>query len=124
MSKAKVRGPGDSVGDWDTKIIATAISKYVIKVGRFTVHPALVLDNAGMLPERPGGWMSGRYQVGDESVDVSDVDLSSEDAWDWRRVEAQRRKGMKLADKLHALEDLQTLFDGGRQGALTRVWPS
>lgn len=121
--KVRVRGSKDASGGWEKKIIATAISKYVFKVGRFTVNPALMLEDADMLPERPGGWMSGENQVGDESVDVSDVDLSVEGEWDWRRVEAQRQKGMELASKFSCLEEAQDLFDGGDNGALANVWP-
>ncbi|KAL6857652.1 hypothetical protein ACO1O0_005093 [Amphichorda felina] len=123
FSGAKVRGANDASGDWERKILATAISKYVFKVGRLTVHPALIIDGAGMLPERPGGWMSGENQVGDESADVSDVDLSVDGEWDWRRVEAERRKGMELGAKFHALDEAHSLFDGGQQGALRRAWP-
>lgn len=119
----RVRSGQDASGGWERKIIATAISKYVFKVGRFTVHPALMLGDAGMLPERPGGWMSGENQVGEESADVGDVNLAVEGEWDWRRTEAQRRKGMELADKFQGLEDAHDLFDGGNQGALRRTWP-
>ncbi|KAI5467189.1 hypothetical protein BGZ63DRAFT_418910 [Mariannaea sp. PMI_226] len=119
--KMRKRGPQDPAGGWEKKIYATAISKYVFKIGRFTVHPAHVLGGAsGLLPERPGGWMSGEAQLGDLSVDLSDVDLSVEGEWDWRRVEAQRRKGMELASKFHSLEELHDVFDGGNHGAIAR----
>lgn len=67
--------------------------------------------------------MSGEEQVGDMSVDVSDVDLSLEGEWDWRRVEAQRRKGMELASNFHELEKLHDVFDGGNNGALGKFGP-
>lgn len=123
FGKAKVRGAADAAGGWERKIIATAISKYVFKVGRFTVHPALMMGDAQMLPERPGGWMSGENQIGDEAADVSDVDLAVDGEWDWRRVEAQRRQGMELAANFAALEASHDLFDGGYQGALAHVSP-
>ena len=119
----KTRGSGDAAGGWDKKIYASAVSKYVFKLGRLTVHPAVVMGDAGLLPERPGGWMSGEAQVGDESVDLSDVDLSVEGPWDWRRVEAQRRQGMEMATHLHSLDEVQGLFDGGSKGALARFGP-
>lgn len=123
-AKIRKRGPNDAAGGWEKKIYATAISKYVFKLGRFTVHPAYVLGGeSGLLPERPGGWMSGEEQVGDMSVDVSDVDLSVEGEWDWRRVEAQRRKGMELASNFHELEKLHDVFDGGNNGALGKFGP-
>ncbi|KAG9249918.1 capsule polysaccharide biosynthesis protein [Emericellopsis atlantica] len=120
----KVRGGQDATGGWERKIIATAISKYVFKVGRLTVNPALMLSDGGMLPERPGGWMSGEAQVGDESVDLSDVDLDKDGEWDWRRVEAERRRGMELGSKFHELDKAHDLFDGGSQGALRTAWPN
>lgn len=120
LQKAKTRGEHDAVDGWEKKIYATAISKYVFKVGRFTVNPAIILEGSGLLPDRPDGWMSGENQVGDESADVSDVDLSTEGDWDWRRVEAQRRKGMELAGQFHELDALHDVFDGGNNGALGR----
>ncbi|KAF4124295.1 Thioesterase superfamily member 6 [Geosmithia morbida] len=122
----KTRGSEDGKPWEEKKLIATAISKYVFKVGRFTVNPALVLDDAEMLPERPGGWTSGDNQVGDESADVSDVDLELHDdvVWDWRRVEAQRRRGMEIASRFHSLEEAHSLFDAGDNGALIRAWPN
>ncbi|KAH7148499.1 hypothetical protein EDB81DRAFT_792406 [Dactylonectria macrodidyma] len=118
-AKMRVRGSGDAAGGWEKKIYATAISKYVFKLGRFTVHPAYILGGeSGLLPERPGGWMSGEEQLGDLSEDLSDVNLSVDGEWDWRRVEAQRRKGMELAANFHELEKLHSVFDGGNHGAL------
>ncbi|KXJ87769.1 capsule polysaccharide biosynthesis protein [Microdochium bolleyi] len=43
---------------WEKKVHATAISKYVFKIGRLTVHPAVLIGASGLLPERPGGWVS------------------------------------------------------------------
>ena len=123
FARSKTRGSGDAAGGWEKKIYASAISKYVFKVGRFTVHPAIVLGASGLLPERPGGWTSGDNQLGDESVDVSDVDLSVEGEWDWRRIEAQRRKGMNLATHFQELDGLINEFDGGRHGALGKFAP-
>lgn len=37
-------------------IFASAISKYVMKMGRLTIHPEAVLDLSGLLPPKPGGW--------------------------------------------------------------------
>lgn len=121
--KVQTRSAQDAAGGWERKIIATAISKYVFKVGRLTVHPALILEHSNMLPERPGGWQGGENGLGDESVDVSDIDLRFEGEWDWRRTEAHRRQGMDLAAHFNALEGGHNLFDGGNTGALCRAWP-
>ncbi|KAL2678523.1 hypothetical protein Neosp_009270 [[Neocosmospora] mangrovei] len=119
LRRFKARADSDVASGWERKIQATAISKYVFKIGRLTVHPARILDNSGLLPERPGGWIEGSdEQLGDMSVDLSDIDLAIEKEWDWRRVEAQRRKGMTIAARFHALDEAKNLFDGGENGAL------
>ncbi|POR37231.1 Uncharacterized protein TPAR_02564 [Tolypocladium paradoxum] len=123
FGRVKKRGPGDAMGGWEKKIHATAVSKYVFKLGRFTVNPATVLSESGLLPERPGGWTSGEGQVGDETADISDVDLAKDGEWDWQRVEAQRRRGMELASQFQGLDDSHALFDGGSNGALGKFGP-
>ncbi|RSL42260.1 hypothetical protein CEP54_015542 [Fusarium duplospermum] len=119
---SEVRTGADPADSWAKKVQATAISKYVFKLGRLTVHPGRILDNAGLLPERPGGWIEGsEEQLGDMSIDLSDIDLTVDREWDWRRVEAQRRKGMTIAAHFHALDQAKGLFDGGENGVLART---
>jgi hypothetical protein len=104
--------------DFSKHVIATAVSKYVFKLGRFTVHPALMIDASGLLPERPGGieaWMSGELGTG-SMEDLGDLD--EEGPWDWRRVEAERRRGLQYAEHLAALDGANSLFDGGEDGAI------
>lgn len=121
--RVRTRDHKDATSGWEKKIHATAMSKYVFKVGRLTVHPATVLSDSGLLPQRPGGWVSGPNQVGDETVDVSDINLAADGEWDWRRIEAQRREGMKLAAQFNALDGLHDSFDGGNYGAIARFGP-
>lgn len=109
--------------DFQKYVIATAVSKYVFKVGRFTVNPTILMEHSGLLPERPGGWRSGADEVGDLTQDVGDIDLSADAEWDWKRVEGQRREGMKFAEKFAALDGINGLFDGGEDGALGRFYP-
>ncbi|KAK7744559.1 hypothetical protein SLS53_003444 [Cytospora paraplurivora] len=109
--------------DFQKYVIATAVSKYVFKVGRFTVNPSILMEQSGLLPERPGGWRSGPNEVGDEAQDVGDADLGAEGDWDWARMEWQRREGMKFAEKFAALDGINGLFDGGEDGALGRFYP-
>lgn len=123
FGRVRTRSGKDASGGWESKMHATAVSKYVFKLGRLTVHPAIVLQNSGLLPERPGGWTGGENQVGDEAVDLGDVDLSADGPWDWKRVEAQRRKGMQFAEHFQALDETSGLFDGGTHGALAKVGP-
>lgn len=114
------RKPTDKVltsDDWEKKVYASAVSKYVFKLGRLTVHPAVLLDASGLLPERPGGWMTGEDGVGggNEVIELS------EDEWTWTRVESMRRKGMAFAAPFLALDGLQQTFDGGNDGAIASV---
>ncbi|KAM0425554.1 hypothetical protein ACHAPT_009085 [Fusarium lateritium] len=121
----KVRANSDLAGGWERKVQATAIRKYVFKLGRFTVHPARILDNSGVLPDRPRGWVEdGDEQLSDMSVDLSDTDFTADEEWDWRRVEAQRRRGMTIAARFHALDEAKNLFDGEKNGALAYAGPN
>ncbi|KAL2021833.1 hypothetical protein VTK56DRAFT_6607 [Thermocarpiscus australiensis] len=109
-------GSGAPVEDWTTYVVATAVSKYVFKLGRFTVHPALVIEASGLLPERPGlGWTGGETGTGTPE-DLGELDEEGE--WDWKRVEFERRKGMEYAEHFAALDGANSLFDGGEDGAI------
>ena len=114
----KADGSGELV-DFSKYVIATAMSKYVFKLGRFTVHPALVVEAAGLLPERPGeGWIGGESGTGTPE-DLGDLDEEVDgEAWDWRRVEAERRRGLAYAEHFAALDGTNSLFDGGEDGAI------
>ncbi|KAK0755045.1 hypothetical protein B0T18DRAFT_315201 [Schizothecium vesticola] len=99
-------------------VCATAVSKYVFKLGRFTVHPAIVFEAAGVLPERPGeGWRGGEDETGG-GEELGEVD--EREQWDWKRVERERRRGLVLAKHFHALDQTNSLFDGGEDGAMGR----
>lgn len=119
----KTRGTKDQPADWEKKVLATSCSKYVFKLGRFTVHPAIMLEASGLLPERPGGWTGGETQMGDDSADLSNVDLSQDGEWDWRRIEASRRKGYEFASQLDGLDEVKHMFDGGEHGAIASWGP-
>ncbi|CAK7206982.1 hypothetical protein SEUCBS139899_009789 [Sporothrix eucalyptigena] len=103
-------------------VIATAISKYVFKLGRFTTHPTYLMGSSGLLPERPGeGWRGGGPEAVGDMADLQDdepvVDGES-DEWTWKNVERERRRGMALASQFAALDDAGELFNGGKNGAL------
>ncbi|KAH8671607.1 capsule polysaccharide biosynthesis protein [Xylariales sp. PMI_506] len=113
--------------DWEKKIFATAISKYVFKMGRLTIHPAVVIEASGLLPERPGGWVvdteSGSVTPAEPVLGNTDAEAKIEEAktgWDWRSTEAERLKGMEFAAHFAALDGLVGQFDGGEHGALGR----
>ncbi|EFY84714.1 hypothetical protein J3459_005953 [Metarhizium acridum] len=123
FGRVRTRTGADASAGWEASIHASAVSKYVFKLGRFTVHPAIVLQESGLLPDRPGGWMSGDNQVGDEAADLGHVDLAVDGEWDWARVEAQRRRGIEFAAHFAKLDECHGLFDGGTHGALAKVGP-
>lgn len=121
--ETKTAGLGDGQGEgFEKYVIATAVSKYVFKVGRFTVHPTILMGESGLLPERPEGWRGGVDDVRGEE-ELGEVVLGEEENWDWQRVEHQRREGMKFAEKFAGLDGLHGLFDGGEEGALGRFFP-
>ncbi|TVY47923.1 Uncharacterized protein LOCC1_G001625 [Lachnellula occidentalis] len=122
----KVEGKGGK--DVDEKaIFASAISKYVVKLGRLTIHPEVFLQASGMLPPKPGGWssMSNSGESTPETLEVETTDVETAevevtDEWDWRRVEAENKKGLAIAEHLGALDALHHEFTGSQAPALGR----
>ncbi|KAI0206094.1 capsule polysaccharide biosynthesis protein [Astrocystis sublimbata] len=109
--------------DWEKKIFTTAITTYVFKLGRLTIHPATMLDASGLLPERPGGWTTDAHivPVPEEPMKLTDESgTEGRREWTWERTELERQKGLKYASHFAALNDAQGLFDGGEDGALGR----
>ncbi|KAI1814006.1 capsule polysaccharide biosynthesis protein [Poronia punctata] len=111
--------PGAQSEQWQKKIYASAVSKYVFKLGRLTVHPAVLIEASGMLPERPGGWIRTEEDSfanpsvttnGKENGHAQTDTAQSTTAWDWERTEEERRKGLEYAEHFAALDDLVTGF--------------
>jgi hypothetical protein len=126
-----IKGSGKAEAeDLDEKsIFASAISKYVVKLGRLTVRPEVMLENSGLLPEKPGGWATVSEESGDSTPETIDVELEDEAAangnaksteWDWKRVVAENQKGLKFAKHLAALDALHHEFSGSGASALGR----
>jgi hypothetical protein len=108
-------------------VFASAISKYVIKLGRLTVHPEVILEASGALPPKPGGWsiMSGAPSQENEKIDLdSHVNGSATSAGakldnpDWRDIEKEKLRGMKIAEHFAALDELHHEFTGENRPAL------
>lgn len=100
--------------EWEKKVFATAVTTYVFKIGRLTIHPAIMLEASGLLPDRPGGWIvaqSSEDSIGEQNA----ADLSE---WTWKRTEAERQRGLEYARHFAAMDDLHGWFDGGEDGAL------
>lgn len=116
----KVEGKGTDEYLAEKAIFATAISKYVLKLGRLTVHPEVCLDASGLLPERPGGWakMQGEEEGGLHPL-TGEVRVEREgNEWDWRRVVEENERGLKFAENFAALDELHGEFSGGKTAAL------
>ncbi|RYP40458.1 hypothetical protein DL767_001694 [Monosporascus sp. MG133] len=106
--------------DWEKKIHATAVSKYVFKIGRLTVHPAIIIGASGLLPERPGGWVTTENGMAKPAQPVTGgtLDEAGSTTWDWRRTDEELKKGLEYAKHFAALDEMHSLFDGGEDGAL------
>ncbi|KAI1172755.1 capsule polysaccharide biosynthesis protein [Nemania sp. FL0916] len=125
VEKGAVPEAGGQTWDEKTlagKVYASAVSKYVFKLGRLTVHPAVIIDASGLLPERPGGWVrddggAAREEMNGHAV-VSDanghgnghVNGNMETPWDWKRTEDERKKGLEYANHFAALDGLLGQF--------------
>ncbi|ORY69080.1 capsule polysaccharide biosynthesis protein [Pseudomassariella vexata] len=113
--------------NFEKKIFATAVSKYVFKIGRLTVHPAILIGASGLLPERPDGWVStegsGMATPSEPVTGNGDAQAKIEVAttgWDWTRTEEERMRGMQFAQHFAAVDGAASLFNGGEDGALGR----
>ena len=117
---------GEPAADWEKKVYASAVSKYVFKIGRLTVHPAVVIGASGLLPDRPGGWVTDSgtaTPAADPTAAAANgnghaVAAPDATAWDWHKTEEERLKGMAFAEHFAALEGLSAAFDAGEHGAL------
>jgi hypothetical protein len=156
----KRTGPGDGKGGrWEDlnerermglkrKIFASSIAKYVVKKGRLTVPPEMVLERSQMLPPRPtghpvlGGWQPSPSSASPASTNNSNSPTASPESstgepanmvleeslfpqspqddgeWTWEKVEEERVKGLAFAEAYDKLEGLKDVFDGGAEGAL------
>ncbi|RYN78051.1 hypothetical protein AA0117_g4584 [Alternaria alternata] len=100
-------------------VYATAIAKYVIKRGRITVPPEQALIDADMVPMKPEGWVY-QGQVPEEyeaNGDVLPKAVKAKD-WNWDVIEAERLRGLKVAENFAAMDGMHDFFDGGKDGVL------
>ncbi|KAI1850148.1 hypothetical protein JX266_004527 [Neoarthrinium moseri] len=110
--------PGES-RDWEKKVYATALSNYIFKLGRLTIHPAIMLQGSGLLPERPCGWTSETSETAPEADGDGPADAELErGSWQW--IERERKRGLRYAEHLKAMQDLHGQFDSGEDGAIGR----
>lgn len=103
-------------------VYATAIAKYVIKRGRVTVPPEQALLDAEMVPIKPDGWVyqgeaSANGHVEEGAVEALPAAVKGDD-WNWDVIEAERLRGLKIAEKFAEMDGMHEFFDGGKDGAL------
>ena len=122
-------------------IFASSIAKYVFKEGRLTVPPETLLQHSNLLPLKPAGHetppaimssSAGSSSVGltaamaareirtsaEQIMDGAIKPLSDINSWTWERVEAERLKGMKIAELFAGLDELHNEFTADREPVL------
>ncbi|KAL1795694.1 hypothetical protein ACET3X_005918 [Alternaria dauci] len=100
-------------------VYATAIAKYVIKRGRITVPPEQALIDADMIPTKPEGWVYQGEVPGEHEANghVLPKAVEAKD-WNWDVIEAERLRGLKVAENFAAMDGMHDFFDGGKEGVL------
>ena len=127
-------------------VFASGIAKYVAKKGRLTIPPERILRASQLLPpklehrETPpvsltpdseGASVDGAAAIASASVgeeltpESADELLTASmepkeggDVWDWRRVENERLRGMKIAELYNGLDALNGMFPGNGEVVL------
>lgn len=87
--------------DFKRAILATSIAKYVMKKGRLTIPPEDVWEHCGLIPARNKPTSKGTLD-------------QDESQWTWDRVEKERLRGLEIAEKFAALDDLHEEFPVAR----------
>jgi hypothetical protein len=141
-NKGKRRAVGDAKKSDDREeedlkkhVYATSIARYVMKKGRLTVNPEIILERSRLLPARPESVglpprsedsvvttpAGGDTPVGDKAGSGSEqiaagvseklgggAVVEGEDGWTWEHMEAERLRGLKMAshfDQLSGIHD-------------------
>ncbi|TKA73815.1 hypothetical protein B0A49_02081 [Cryomyces minteri] len=121
-------------------ILASSIAKYVVKKGRLTIPPELVLLRSELLPPRsapseptppPSGTdtpITGPLSSPEEALATLTANADGAETprdgrpadgdWTWDAMEKERLRGLKLAEMFGALDGLHDEFTGGMDGAL------
>ncbi len=111
-------------------IFATAISKYVFKIGRRTIPPETILSSSDLLPQRPTSdesstthsHHSSQPPTSEPSTPSSPPTEPHSDPdpqkWDWAHVETIRLQGLEIAHSLAGLDSAHKTFRAGSGPAL------
>ena len=121
-------------------IIAVSVAKYVFKRGRKTVPPEEALRAAELLPPKPDSDLKKPVSppdtpvvegsatenaiveavsslVPDERVRRPSLEVSLEE-WNWDHVEAERQRGMDIAQHMIGLDKALDVWTGDERAAL------
>lgn len=80
-----------------------------------------MLQASGLLPERPGGWISDVTNESPSGIEASEPAAGVEpERGSWQWIERERKKGLEYARHFNALHNLHGRFDGGEDGAIGR----
>jgi hypothetical protein len=110
----------------------------VFKQGRLTIPPEIALIGADLLPPKPddkpasSSSASGDAQAiaGPETAAISlttsilpeysplELDFDPPATWDWNSIEAERQKGMRIAQHMAALDDAASVWTADKGMAL------
>lgn len=90
--------------EWKNAIYATSLAKYVVKRGRQTVPPELVLRSSDLLPPGP-------EEGENDNVQKPWFGKTAKDDWTWEGVEHERLRGLRLAEHFGALDGPDGLHD-------------
>lgn len=111
-------------------IFASAMAKYVFKLGRLTITPEKILQNSNLLPPKPIETLplmstppsnAAVPNIPTKSDEIMEASLTAdasatggpknaEDVWDWDRIQAERKRGMRIAELYAGLEALNQEF--------------
>jgi hypothetical protein len=118
-------------------VYATSIARYVVKKGRLTVNPEIILERSRLLPRRPEG--AGLPPRSEESVEGTRTGITDgngtveamaeevreklnhakdemgedDEEWTWKDMEAERLRGLKMASHFDQLSGLHDEVRGG-----------
>lgn len=119
--KAKKPTRDVSEEELSKSVYATAIAKYVVKNGRITVPPEQALINSDMIPVKPEGWVWRGNEEDEDANGHANGALPKPvqgTEWNWDIIEAERQRGLKIAEKFAEMDSMHSFFDGGKNGAL------
>lgn len=128
--------------DLKKHVFATSIARYVVKKGRLTVNPEIILERSRLLPKRPegvglpprtedsvvptpanegtpsNGSVKGPEQIAAEvssklGGSAATGDVVEENDWTWDQMETERLRGLKMASHFDQLSGIHDEIRAG-----------